>query len=72
MSPFERMEKTYAWCLRKNVREIGSFHQPNEKREIDDIIAAVHAQLDEATFQAAWAEGRELTPEQAVARVLDE
>ena len=36
------------------------------------IITTVHAQLDEATFQAAWAKGRELTLEQAVALALDE
>lgn len=51
---------------------LGAIHQPNDKREIDDIIAAVRAQLDEATFQAAWAEGRELPLEQAVAQALDE
>ena len=36
------------------------------------MIAAVHAQLDEATFQIAWAEGRELLLEQAVAEALGE
>ncbi len=48
------------------------WRQPNDKREIDGIIAAVRAQLDEATFQAAWAEGREPRLEQAVAQALDE
>lgn len=50
---------------------LGAFHQLNDQREIDNIIAAVHAQLDEATFQSAWDEGRELVLEQAVTRVLD-
>jgi hypothetical protein len=54
------------------MERLGAFHQPNDKREIDGIIASVHAQLDEATFQAAWAQGRELTLEQAVAQALDE
>jgi predicted ATPase/DNA-binding CsgD family transcriptional regulator len=54
------------------LERLGALHQPNDKREIDDIIAAVRAQLDEATFQAAWAEGRELRLEQAVAQALDE
>jgi hypothetical protein len=34
------------------------------------MIAAARAQLDEVTFQAAWAEGRDLTLEQAVERAL--
>jgi len=54
------------------LERLGALHQPNDRREIDDIIAAVRAQLDEATFQAAWDEGRELRLEQAVAQVLDE
>jgi predicted ATPase/DNA-binding CsgD family transcriptional regulator/transcriptional regulator with XRE-family HTH domain len=33
-------------------------------------VAAAHAQLDEATFAAAWAAGRALTPEQAIAYAL--
>ncbi len=54
------------------LERLGAFHQPNDKREIDGIIAAVQAQIDEETFQAAWVEGRELTLEQAVAEALDE
>jgi hypothetical protein len=54
------------------LERLGALHQPNDKWKIDDIIVAVRAQLDEATFQAAWAEGRVLRLEQAVAQVLDE
>jgi tetratricopeptide (TPR) repeat protein len=54
------------------LERLGAFHVPNDKREIDDIIAAVRAQLDDATFQATWAKGRELTLEQAVAQAFDE
>jgi hypothetical protein len=36
----------------------------------DRIIAAVRTQLDEASFQAAWAEGRAMTLEQAVGEAL--
>jgi tetratricopeptide (TPR) repeat protein len=54
------------------LERLGAFHLPNDKWEIDDMIAAVRAQLDEATFQAAWEEGRELTLEQALAQALDE
>lgn len=52
------------------LERMGAFHQPNDKREIDAMIAAARAQLDEVTFQAAWAEGRDLTLEQAVERAL--
>jgi non-specific serine/threonine protein kinase len=54
------------------LERFGAFHQLNDKPEIDAIITAVHARLDEASFRAAWAEGRELTLEQAVAQALDE
>jgi predicted ATPase/DNA-binding CsgD family transcriptional regulator len=54
------------------LMRLGAFLQPNDQREIDAMTAAVRAQLDEATFQAAWAEGRALTLEQAVAQALDE
>ncbi len=36
------------------------------------MTVAVRAQLDDATFQATWAQGRELTLEQAVAQARDE
>lgn len=53
------------------LARLGAFHQPNDQREIDGMITIVHAQLDEAAFQAAWAEGQTLTLEQAVAQPLD-
>ncbi len=54
------------------LERMGAFHQPNDQREVDGIIAAVRAQLDEATFQAAWAEGRTLSLEQAAVQALAE
>lgn len=54
------------------LESMGAFHQLNDKREMDVVIAAVRAQLDEASFAAALAEGRALTLEQAVALALDE
>jgi predicted ATPase/DNA-binding CsgD family transcriptional regulator len=54
------------------LERLGAFHQLNDKSEIEAIITTVRAQLDEATFQAFWAKGRELTLEQAVALALDE
>jgi non-specific serine/threonine protein kinase len=54
------------------LERIGAFPQPADKPEFDRISAAVRAQLDEATFEAAWAEGRKMTLEQAVAYALEE
>ncbi len=54
------------------LERLGAFPQPADKPEHDRNIAAVRAQLDEETFQTAWAEGREMTLEQAVADALDE
>jgi tetratricopeptide (TPR) repeat protein len=54
------------------LERFGAFHQLNDKPEIDAIITAVHACLDDAAFRAAWAQGRELTLEQAMAQALDE
>jgi hypothetical protein len=36
----------------------------------DRNVAAVRAQLDEATFAAAWAEGRAMTLEQTIVYAL--
>jgi hypothetical protein len=35
-------------------------------------LAAVRAQLDEATFVAAWADGRTMTLEQAIGYALED
>jgi hypothetical protein len=41
------------------------------RREIERNLAAARAQLDDATFAAAWAEGRAMTLEQAIAYGLE-
>lgn len=53
------------------LERLGAFQQPNDQREIDGMIAVARAQLDEAAFQGAWAEGHELTLEQAAEQALD-
>jgi predicted ATPase/DNA-binding CsgD family transcriptional regulator len=50
----------------------GAFHHPSDMPEIHRKIADARAQLDEAAFEAAWAEGRKMTLEQAVAEALGE
>jgi predicted ATPase/DNA-binding CsgD family transcriptional regulator len=54
------------------LERLGAFHAPNDQPEFEAMIAAVCAQLDEATFQAAWAAGRALTLEQATEQAIDE
>jgi tetratricopeptide (TPR) repeat protein len=44
---------------------------PVDRMEYDRNVAAVRAQLDEATFNAAWAEGRKMTLEQAIQYALE-
>jgi non-specific serine/threonine protein kinase len=41
-----------------------------DKPELDRYLAAARAQLDEAAFKAAWAEGRAMSLEEAVAYAL--
>ncbi|MBI1800497.1 MAG: hypothetical protein HYR71_02570 [Chloroflexi bacterium] len=43
-----------------------------ERTMHDNTIAALRAQLDEATFNAAWEAGRALTLEQAIEYALNE
>jgi len=41
-------------------------------KTIDEALALVHAQLDDATFDAAWEQGEQLTLDEAVALALGE
>ena len=43
---------------------------PIERAEYHQIIAALHAQLDDGTFAAAWAEGRAMSLDQAIEYAL--
>jgi tetratricopeptide (TPR) repeat protein len=45
---------------------------PADQKEFDHYVRVARAQLDEAPFANAWAEGRALTQEQAVGYALDE
>lgn len=45
---------------------------PEPRREWEGIAAAARAQLDEAVWAAAWAEGRALTLEQAIEYALEQ
>lgn len=54
------------------LERMGAFLQPTDKPEHDRNVATIRAQLDTAAFEAAWAEGRKMTLEQAVTDALDE
>lgn len=49
------------------VESMGSRLSSSNQREYDRALAAIHAELDEADFQAAWDEGRATSLDEAVA-----
>lgn len=54
------------------LESLGAVFQPSNKAEYDRAIAAVRAQLDNATFEAAWLTGRAMSLEEAVALTLEQ
>jgi len=50
---------------------VGAFVLPLYRAEYERGVAAVRSGLDEVAFSAAWAEGRAMTPEQAVEYALE-
>jgi non-specific serine/threonine protein kinase len=52
--------------------EMGIYYQPGDQPVIDKYIADVRAQLDEDTFETAWAEGQAMTLKQAVTYALSD
>ncbi len=63
----------FTWAARLRgaaevLREaIGAPRPPFERVSYEQAVAAARAQLGEKSFAAAWAEGRSMTPEQALA-----
>jgi tetratricopeptide (TPR) repeat protein len=51
---------------------MGTGLHPADQFEIDRYVAAVREQLDQATFEAAWAEGRAMSLEEAIVYALGE
>ena len=45
---------------------------PREEAAFERDVAAVRARLPAAAFRAAWAEGEQLSPEQAAAYALED
>jgi tetratricopeptide (TPR) repeat protein len=54
------------------LERMGAFHTPSDRPEYDRIIAEVRAQLDDASFQTARAEGRKMTLSLAVENALQD
>jgi hypothetical protein len=53
------------------LERLGAFYQPADMPEYERIVARVRQHIDDAAFSAAWAEGRRMTPEQALSFALD-
>ncbi len=51
---------------------VGQKMQPVDQVEFDRSVVTIHAGIDEAAFAAAWAEGREMSLDAAVAFALSE
>jgi non-specific serine/threonine protein kinase len=61
------------WGAAEALREtIGVVFSPEEVRQYEPYIAAARAQMDEPAWEAAWAEGKAMAPEQAVQYALSE
>lgn len=58
-------------ALLENLEMTGQLDPPDQK-ELDHYVAIVRSQLDEAAFAKAWAEGRVMRMEQAIAYGLEE
>jgi predicted ATPase/DNA-binding SARP family transcriptional activator/DNA-binding CsgD family transcriptional regulator len=52
--------------------EVTAYIYAPDRSAYQDRVSAARAQLDEAAWQAAWSEGQEMTPEQAVGYALSE
>jgi ATP/maltotriose-dependent transcriptional regulator MalT len=60
------------WGTVEELREeVGIFLPVAERTCYEQAVATVRAHLDEATFAAAWAEGRAMTLEHAIAYALE-
>jgi hypothetical protein len=51
---------------------IGTYLEPGLQRILTSFVIQTQSMLDESAFEAAWAEGRALTFDEAVAYALEE
>ena len=59
-------------AVESSFRALGLVMDAPDRMEYNRILEAVRAQLDQATFQAAWAEGQAMTMEQAIVYAVEE
>jgi hypothetical protein len=52
------------------LEALGVKRHAGDQFEVERYVVTVREQLDEATFEAAWAQGRAMSPEQAVSYAL--
>jgi DNA-binding NarL/FixJ family response regulator len=62
------MWAAHLWGAAEKLREnVGTLIPPVERVGYEQVVATTRAQLGEHAFVATWAEGRTMTPEQALA-----
>jgi hypothetical protein len=67
----ERVVRLLAWTDATRAA-MGDYQRPPvEQADVDRHLALARAQLDEAAFEASWAEGRAMTMEQAIEYALE-
>jgi len=68
---FERARLLFAWAdIARGP--INDPRPPAEQRDVDKDLATIHAQMDNATFEKLWEEGKKLTYEEAIKLALKE
>jgi non-specific serine/threonine protein kinase len=65
-----RAARLFAWADATRA-SIDGPRPPVEQADVDRDLAAIRAQLDEATFAVAWAAGQAMTLEQAIDEALE-
>jgi non-specific serine/threonine protein kinase len=69
----QRQQAARLFGAAEALRDIlGAQIQPGDRPDYESSLATARAQLDPITFEAAWAEGRAMALEQAVASALED
>jgi tetratricopeptide (TPR) repeat protein len=67
----ERVAKLFG-AAQTQREAVGYLHAPRDHALLEPYLAAARSQLDEASWQEAWARGRAMTPEEAISYALEE
>jgi non-specific serine/threonine protein kinase len=71
IGPPEQVAKLFG-AAEASMERLGTFIEPSDQPEIDHAIASLRAKLGDAAFNAAYAIGRKIPLDQAVAEALGE